>query len=123
MSYARALHPTKASPCTNVPIHCPICPTSLSGQPRTIWKYNAMYHFATEHQPADKEGVPEIPPSFLVESFLTSFEEKLMGVQQEITLSWREDNNIPDTDGIEEIKASEASKSNRSYRVSIQTQR
>jgi hypothetical protein len=36
LSYARALQPTKSSPWTNVLIHCPICPESLSGQPGTI---------------------------------------------------------------------------------------
>ena len=30
MSYTRALQPNMSSPCTNVPIHCPICSHSLS---------------------------------------------------------------------------------------------
>ena len=64
MSYTRALQPNKSSPCTNVPIHCPICSHSLSGQPRTIWKYNAMNHFITEHKPAShSRKLTEISPS------------------------------------------------------------
>ncbi|KAH6910032.1 hypothetical protein BKA70DRAFT_1046415, partial [Coprinopsis sp. MPI-PUGE-AT-0042] len=35
--------------CTNVPIHCPLCPRAISGHPRTIWKYNAVMHLLTNH--------------------------------------------------------------------------
>ncbi|KAJ7873604.1 hypothetical protein B0H14DRAFT_2290674, partial [Mycena olivaceomarginata] len=49
MIYKAAKNCTKASPCTNVPIHCPLCPRSASGNPRTIWKYNAIYYLVSEH--------------------------------------------------------------------------
>ena len=49
MNYKAAAKFFKAIPCTNVPVHCPLCPTSVSGQPQTIWKYNAMYHLIHEH--------------------------------------------------------------------------
>jgi hypothetical protein len=104
LSYARALQPTKSSPCTNVPIHCPICPETLSGQPRTIWKYNAMNHFISEHNPDGKE-LADIPPLFLVETFISSKEEQWMGIPEQTIKDWRlgDEHNIPDTDGIEEI--------------------
>ncbi|KAF8981384.1 hypothetical protein BDQ17DRAFT_1168214, partial [Cyathus striatus] len=35
--------------CTNVPIHCPFCLPSISGVPKTIWKYNAINHFLIFH--------------------------------------------------------------------------
>jgi len=44
MNYKAAAKFSKAVTCTNVPAHCPLCPTSVSRQPQTIWKYNAMYH-------------------------------------------------------------------------------
>jgi hypothetical protein len=62
MSYARAVQPTKTSPCTSVPVHCPICPESFSGQPKTIWKYNAMSHFESEHRPAHDKKLAKISP-------------------------------------------------------------
>ena len=49
MQYQAAAQFSKSSPCTNVLIHCPICPTSVSDVPQTIWKYNALFHLASEH--------------------------------------------------------------------------
>ena len=53
MNYKAAGKFSKAIPCTNVPVHCPLCPTSVSGQPQTIWKYNVMYHLIHEHSIGD----------------------------------------------------------------------
>jgi hypothetical protein len=104
MAYARALQANKSSPCTNVPIYCPICPESLSGQPRTIWKYNAMNHFIADHRPSsDGKKLAEISPSFIVESFISSEEENWMGIPHTAIKEWRDEHEIPDTDGIEEI--------------------
>jgi hypothetical protein len=61
MMYAKAAQYSKTSPCTNVPINCPICPEGLSGQPRTIRKYNALAHFAAEHVPHVPVGGDELP--------------------------------------------------------------
>ncbi|KAJ7840641.1 hypothetical protein B0H13DRAFT_1556165, partial [Mycena leptocephala] len=49
MAYKTAKNCTVSNPCTNVPIHCPLCPWSASWNPRTIWKYNAIYHLIREH--------------------------------------------------------------------------
>src|ERR1700732_2316919 len=61
MNYKAAAKFSKADPCTNVPVHCPLCPTSVFGQPQTtgIWKYNAMYHLIQEHSIGDTS--PPIP--------------------------------------------------------------
>ena len=53
MNYKAAEKFSKAIPCTNVPVHCPLCPTSVSGQTQTIWKYNVMYHLIHEHSIGD----------------------------------------------------------------------
>ena len=104
MMYAKAAQYSKTSPCTNVPIHCPICPEGFSGQPRTIWKYNALAHFAAEHVPMESDELPDIPSHFIVETFITSKEEKDMGISQEATQDYRDTYQIPGTDGIEEMK-------------------
>ena len=36
MNYKAAVKFSKAIPCTNVRVHCPLCPTSVSEQPQTI---------------------------------------------------------------------------------------
>ncbi|KAF8884807.1 hypothetical protein BD779DRAFT_1442856, partial [Infundibulicybe gibba] len=103
MSYSQASKCTNNSPCTNIPIHCPICPVSSTGQPPTFWKYNGLYHLAAEHP--EENNLPEIPPLLLVEIFITSREERLMGIDQESTSEWRDDNKVPDTDEVEETRA------------------
>jgi len=50
-------------PCTNIPINCPVCPLSFSGNPQTIWKYNALYHLISEH--SNNGIIPEIPGELL----------------------------------------------------------
>ena len=50
---------SKAVPCTIFPAHFLLCPTSVSRQPQTIWKYNAMYHLIQEHSIGDTS--PPIP--------------------------------------------------------------
>jgi hypothetical protein len=67
MQYKAAQEPTKTSPCTNLPIHCQLCPPmGISGEPRTIWKYNAIYHLLSEHPPdgifdAGSTCLPKVP--------------------------------------------------------------
>jgi hypothetical protein len=82
--YGKATQYSTTLPCTNVPIRCPICPTGLSGQSRTIWKYNALTYFAAEHVPVGSDSLPEIPSQFIVETFITSQEEKQMGIDQDV---------------------------------------
>ena len=49
MQYKNATVSSKNMPYTNVPIHCPLCLSSFSENPQTIWKYNALYHLISEH--------------------------------------------------------------------------
>jgi hypothetical protein len=104
MIYSKAAQYSRSSPCTNVPIHCPICPPGLSGQPKSIWKYNTFAHFAAEHVEMGSDSLPEIPSQLIVESFITSREENDMGISYKATQDYREEYNIPDTDGIEEMR-------------------
>jgi hypothetical protein len=45
-SYSVATESTASSPCSNVPIHCPICPKSDPA----IWKYFMKIHFEEKHK-------------------------------------------------------------------------
>ena len=56
-------------PCTNVPIHCPLFPTAVSGNPPTIWQYNPLYHLTSEHSSGSTP--PSIPGQLLVQMFIT----------------------------------------------------
>ena len=45
-SYSVAAELSPSSPCSNVPIHCPICPKSSPA----IWKYFMRSHFKEKHK-------------------------------------------------------------------------
>ena len=99
MVYGRVATCSQSSTCTNVPIHCPVCSMSVSGQPRTIWKYNAMNHFISEHVP-ESSVLPKIPHEFLIDSFIASKEETLMGISIHTTSTWRTQHDIPPSDDV-----------------------
>lgn len=106
MQYAAAAKCTKNSPCTNVPIHCPICPKTLSGEYRTIWKYNTMFHFAEEHSTINDDGeTPQVTAELLVDSFVSLAEGKALGVDEDVTRAYRQKNDIPDSDEIEVMRS------------------
>ena len=99
IQYKKATEFSKAIPCTNVPVHFPLCPTAVSGDPPTIWKYNALYHLISEHSSGSTP--PSIPGQLLVQMFITKEEENALGISEHITVDWRRKNNIPDSDGVE----------------------
>ena len=96
MQYRAAAQFYKSSPCTNVPIHCPICPTSVSKAPQTIWKYNALFHLTSEH--ATDSTPPKIPRQLLAYMHIRKEEEKALNIKEEATDAWREEHNIPGTE-------------------------
>jgi len=49
LSYGIASASTKSSPCSNIPILCPLCPKIEPA----VWRYNAKYHFGLAHPNAD----------------------------------------------------------------------
>ena len=63
-----------------------------------------MYHLAEYHANwgSDDLTLPRNAGQLLVDSFITS-EEGLMGIDETSTKDWRDENQIPNTDGIEEI--------------------
>jgi hypothetical protein len=113
MQYKTAAKFSGSSPCTNVPIHCPICPISISETPQTIWKYNALFHLISEHSTGFTP--PKIPRQHLSHMHITKEEEKALGIKEDITDAWREEYNIPGTDSLlEMVQAEEMQKRERS---------
>lgn len=102
MSYKSAAQSTKSAPCTNVPIHCPLCPPATSGVPKTIWKYNTVYHLLTDHE-LDNGTLSPIPGRLLMDMFITRAEETEMGIQERETQQYREDHHIPDSDDMQQV--------------------
>ena len=70
-----------------MPIHCHLCPPSITGQPRTIWKYNTLQHIVFEHMVRDNEGnhLPSIPPEMVVNMYISRAEDKALEVEEELT--------------------------------------
>ena len=123
MSYKSALQSTKSMPCTNIPIHCPFCPRTLSGEPRTIWKYNAISHLICDHpepvtDTTNTYKLPLIPGKLLVDMFISRQEEMWMGISERATFEYRDDFELPGSDDIEEIRA-EYVKRERAETVSV----
>ncbi|KAI9064240.1 hypothetical protein FKP32DRAFT_1649613 [Trametes sanguinea] len=121
MSYAAARRSTPTTPSTNVPIHCPFCPVQpLSGEPQTIWKYNAMTHLFIHHQ--NPEGrLPDIPPQFLVDMHISLDEEEAMGIGEEYTKDWRDSNEVPGSDDVEQASAGIAAEESMQKRARAQS--
>ncbi|KAF8308703.1 hypothetical protein DL93DRAFT_2036912, partial [Clavulina sp. PMI_390] len=64
-SYKPASVSTTASPCSNVPIICPIC-VEIDPHSPAIWKYNLEAHFTSKHSTVDRNQFSklwEIPQS------------------------------------------------------------
>ncbi|KAJ6554077.1 hypothetical protein B0H10DRAFT_1848441, partial [Mycena sp. CBHHK59/15] len=106
MQYKAAKASSNQSPCTNVPLHCSLCPKSVTGNQRTFCKYNASYHLASEHS-ADNEKLPVIPRKMMVDIFIRKKEEQQLGVAAKVMEDYRRDEGIPDSDAIESIASIE----------------
>lgn len=108
MRYSSASLSLKTSPCSNVPLECPLC-VLKSGEHRTIWKYNAWYHVLTEHSLVDDDNsvsLPQVPFEFFLASHISREEEENMGVDVRATSDFREVHGIPTTSelGMDDIE-------------------
>jgi hypothetical protein len=64
-----------------------------------------MYHLAENHVDiSTSDTLPKIPGELLVDAFISSEEERLMGIDPDLTEEFREENRIPDTDRIQELR-------------------
>ncbi|KZW01559.1 hypothetical protein EXIGLDRAFT_760768 [Exidia glandulosa HHB12029] len=64
--------------CSNIPIHCPLCPPSKALCSRTIWKYNAALHIEEAH----RDGVfqERSIAQFFVDTHIERAEEQQFGI-------------------------------------------
>jgi hypothetical protein len=92
MVYSKAIEFRSTSPCTNVPLNCPLCPAGSKQQ--TFWKYNFFQHMLEFH--LENGNLPPCPPQLTVETHITKEEEALMDIGTEKTtrttrncISWR----------------------------------
>ncbi|KAH6904033.1 hypothetical protein BKA70DRAFT_1512940 [Coprinopsis sp. MPI-PUGE-AT-0042] len=105
MVYSKAVVSNSNTPCTNVPIHCTLCPPNKKGDPPTFWKYNVFHHMAECHM---VNGEIPIYPAELREAIhISLYEERLIGVDEEDTRAYREDYHLPDSDPPESSTAAE----------------
>ncbi|KAF8159728.1 hypothetical protein B0H34DRAFT_843211, partial [Crassisporium funariophilum] len=112
MSYKSAKQSTLSTPCTNIPINCPLCPFLVSGKPHMVWKYNCVYHILTHHStnPISREQtpdsvfngkLPDLPVQLTVDLFISRQEERCMEVAEVKTTVAREESGLPNSDGFE----------------------
>lgn len=59
-TYSTAKKGSKTTPCTNVPIICPLCPPPRNPRDKSpaIWKYNMLQHIQFEHPGHLANNVP-----------------------------------------------------------------
>ena len=104
MIYAKASKPSDRTPCTNIPLTCPICPQDQHGKQPTFWKYNFINHMSDKHvirSTDGKENFAPLHPELVVTTRISRFVEERMEIPSKYTDTWRENNNIPDSDAIE----------------------
>jgi hypothetical protein len=98
MKYHSAMKPTTGSPCTNVPILCPICP-----QPETFWKYLFIAHVVDKHLTGD-DDLPFLPMELWASTHISKWEEIMIGVPDDKTNEWRSFQQVPDSDVVDQIR-------------------
>ena len=106
MVYAKASKSSDRTPCTNIPLTCPMCPQDQHGHQPTFWKYNFIHHISDKHVIRSTDGKEIFAPlhpelSMVITTRISRFEEEKMEIPTMYTDAWREANNVPDSDAIE----------------------
>jgi hypothetical protein len=101
MKYRLAMTSTDQTPCTNVPLNCPMCPP----QSDTFWKYGFISHIADRHLTESIE-LPSLDISLdlWVTTHISKWEEFRMGIPTFKTDEWRVSNEFPDSDVVQIIR-------------------
>jgi hypothetical protein len=86
-----------SSPCNNVPLHCPLCPTNSNGQSPTFWKYNFLHHMSLNHAD-DANELPPLPFELLASTHISLAEGRCLGVDVGEMIQYRDHNRLPDSD-------------------------
>ena len=101
MQYLNAATFRTSAPCTNVPIHCSMCPLGTSGQPATFWKYCFIQHMVLHHVDEKTQRSPPLPFDLLAKVHISLAEGKAMGVNSDNIMKYREDYGIPNSDAFD----------------------
>jgi len=96
--YGQALKGSDATPCTNVPLICKLCPLPLKitgSTPITaVWRYNILQHIAMHHPGHD---LRTIPSDFLQSIQISPEEQQKIGIPQEQVLPFILSSLTPNT--------------------------
>jgi hypothetical protein len=92
------MKPTTQSPCTNVPLNCPICPKA-----ETFWKYTFIIHVVNRHL-TDDNDLPFLPMELWATTHISKWEESRMGIPVDKTDEWRSLRQVPDSDVVYQIE-------------------
>ena len=87
-SYSIAAESTASSPCSNVPIHCPICPKTDPA----IWKYFMKVHFEEKHKTWDLTKYEHL---WKLSNFEISDMKKIWAKQRKVTIKRTKKSKIP----------------------------
>jgi hypothetical protein len=68
-----------------------LCPTSIVGQARSIWKY----YYSSVFHAGFSGNIPSIPVGVLLDRFITKGEEKYFEISEDPTIKARNDHRIP----------------------------
>ncbi|KIK73647.1 hypothetical protein PAXRUDRAFT_585015 [Paxillus rubicundulus Ve08.2h10] len=96
-SLGAAANSTKASPSTNAPIRCTLCPSS-SGDRGVVWKYNMAHRISTVHSGRNPDQ--PLPPALATAMKVSRSEQQALGIPQDsIDASDDEPDTNPQTSG------------------------
>jgi hypothetical protein len=88
-SYRVAAESTASSPCSNVPVHCPICAKSEPA----IWKYFMKAHFAEKHK--NLHPFSNYEHVWQVSDFELSEMKKIWEKRSKVTVKRTRKTNVP----------------------------
>jgi hypothetical protein len=89
------------NPCTNLPMHCPVCKPGIANTRNTVWSYNFMMHLWHAH--CTDGSIPGLDPKTWVEAFVSKAEESFMGICDADTDQWREVHEALNSEGIAQL--------------------
>ena len=95
-----------SAPCTNVPIHCSLCPLGTNGKPVTFWKYCFVQHMVLHHVDENTQRSPPLPFDLLAKVHISLAEGTAIGVSSDNIIKYREDFGIPNSDAFDTISPS-----------------
>ncbi|KAF8056034.1 hypothetical protein FPV67DRAFT_1457452 [Lyophyllum atratum] len=107
MVYSLAKNSTDGTPCTNIPLGCPLCSKTRNNQPNSFWKYNFIQHMIECHHDPNAGSFPRIPVALWKSTHISRKEEDRMRIEVIQTEAYREMYQVPQSDGLDELQSEE----------------